>query len=334
MEAIRRFWRQPSTHYRNFQIAFAILALHFLIPAAVYLGAPSAAVEQFSALNRWLGGEAYRMPEVGADLFRYLAVAYVAALGTICIWMQRDLRARSTALVPLVLLKGFAALLWAGGYLAGPGAPAMGAAAILDLAVCAAFVGFTVAAREDIRRLSDRVLIPRPTERSELGWTGFEQRWVESILAATLPPRPEEDVPGFAEVELGEFWEQLSERAPLHFRLGLRLSTWVVTFWPIATFRSARSFHGLSADDRDEVLRSIEHSKFFLFRQVTFVFKTTAGFAYFRDPAMQRRFPGAYRRSFGGGGETDPGGEADPGADGAANGEQEPASDPTQARSR
>lgn len=296
MDAIRRFWRQPSTHYRNFQIVALLAALQFFVPAAACLAAPDLTLEQYALLNQWLGGEVSGATDALFEPFRLLAVANMAVLGFLCVWLQRDLRNRSGALAPFVALQLGGAAALGGGSIAGSGGPAMGAIALFDLVVCSIVVVFTVLARADIHRLSDAVLYPAPVGASELEWLGFEQRWVESILAATLPARPEDDMPGFSEVELDDFWERFLEWVPLHFRLGLRLSTWVVTFWPILTFRSIRTFHGLSEDRKDDVLRSIEHSDFFVIRQATFVLKTTAGFAYFRDPEHQQRFPGAYRK--------------------------------------
>ncbi|MFB6351069.1 MAG: hypothetical protein ABEK29_04685, partial [Bradymonadaceae bacterium] len=121
-----------------------------------------------------------------------------------------------------------------------------------------------------------------------------EHRWMETILAAMLPDLPAEEFVGVEAADLAEFWPEYLANVPLHFRLGLRLSTWLITIWPIVTFRSWRTFHGLTARDRDEVLRAIEHSRFFVVRQMTFVFKTTAGFAYFSDPETRQLFPSAY----------------------------------------
>jgi len=296
MDAIRRFWRQPSTHYRNFQVVAPLAATQFFAPAAVCLVVPEFALEQYAAMNEWLGGAAPGVAGAFFEPFRLLAVADMAVLGFLCVWLQRDLRNGSGALAPFVALQFGGAALLGGGSVVGSGGPAMGVVALYDLVVCAAFVLFAVLARADIHRLSDAALYPEPVGASGLEWLGFEQRWVESILAATLPARPEDEMPGFSDIELDDFWERFLEWVPLHFRIGLRLATWVVTFWPILTLRSFRTFHGLSDERKDEILRSIEHSRFFVVRQATFVFKTTAGFAYFREPETQRRFPGAYRK--------------------------------------
>jgi len=294
MEPIRRFWRQPSTHYRNFQIAFALLFLNFVIPTGVYLFAPAWALEQFAALNTWLGGAEWAFPEARSRLWRYLGTANVAALAFMCWWLLRDLRNRRSVLGPLVFLKGAAGTLWLAGYLQSPASPAMLAAALFDAVTCAAVLVFGLLAWADIQGRSDGVLVPEPVGASPLGWAHFEHRWMETILEATLPALPEEERPGIEAVDLEVFWPEYLREVPLHFRLGLRLSTWMITFWPILTFRAVRTFHGLSADGRDEVLQSIEHSRLFVIRQMTFVFKTTAGFAYFSDVEARQVFPSAY----------------------------------------
>lgn len=258
------------------------------------------------SLNRWLGGRSIEIGDARYQVWRYQVWRYVgagwaAAMAFSLRWLRRELRGRCGALVPIIL------------FFSAPGVLALGASlfsaaarAYLVLAVIlfSCPVALTVAASlawSDISGRADGVLIPRPVGPTILGWTATETEWLESILAASLPPAPAEDQPGFGEVDLGDFWEEYFRKVPLHFRLGLRMATWVVTFWPLVTFRAAGTFHGLDEEGRDEVLRSIEHSRFFVVRQVAFVLKTTIGFGYFRMPEMQRRFPTAYGQSDGGG---------------------------------
>ena len=294
MNAFRRFWNQPSTHYRNFQIAFALLALNFAIPTLSYLFAPEYAIGQFASLNETLGGAVYDFPESQSRFWRYLGTANVAALAFMCLWLMGDLRRRWSTIVPLTFLKGTAATIWLVGFLSATAYPAMLAASLFDYATCLAFVVFGTLAYADIQGHPDAVLVPEPAGGTEMGWTRFEQSWAEAILEATLPPNPEAGLPGLETIELKSFWDEYVQQVPLHFRLGLRAATWAVTFWPILTFRSFRTFHGLSKGAKDEVLQSIEHSRFFVIRQLTFVLKTTAGFAYFRDRDVQDLFPTAY----------------------------------------
>ena len=294
MTSLRRFWTQPSTHYRNFQIVFTLLALNFAIPTLQYVIAPEAAMDAFASLNAWLGGAAWEFPESESRFWRYLGTANVAALAFMCVWMLRDLRHRYATVWPLTFLKGTAATLWIAGYLAAPEYPAMLAAGIFDALTCVAFVVFATLAYADTHGMPHQHLVPRPVGVSPLGWSQLEHRWMRSILDATLPADPDGRLPGVGEVDLEDFWPEYRQNVPLQFRLGLRAATWAITLWPILTFKSIRPFHRLSDDAKDDVLRSIEDSRFFVVRQLTFVMKTTAGFAYFRDGGIKAKFPTAY----------------------------------------
>lgn len=308
MHAIRRFWSQPSTHYRNFQLVYALLFLNFAIPTLLYVFAPGRAMEGFSQLNVLLGGGALETP-VGWSFWRVLGAANVAALAFMCLWVMLNLRERLTVVVPLIFLKGTAAALWLVAYFQSSsvvpsGAPVMLAAGIFDVLTCGAFAVFALVAYADIQDKPEAALVPRPVRSSPLGWAGFEHRWAEAALSAALPGLPgsqEEDgsgltgdQPGFADADTTGYWEEFARHLPMHFRFGLRLATWALTFWPIFSFRSIRLFHRLSADRQDEILQSIDGSRFFLVRQIVFVLKTVAAMAYFRDPSIQQRYDSAY----------------------------------------
>ncbi|MGM0559080.1 MAG: hypothetical protein ACQEVA_22035 [Myxococcota bacterium] len=290
----RRFWTQPSTHYRNFQLVFALLFVNFAIPATFYVFAPEVALGQFSELDVMLGGAGWTLDGPGHPFWRFLGAANVLTLAFMCFWLMRDLRNNKPVLVPLVFLKGMATVLWLGGFALEPAHPVMLAAGIFDGLTCVAFVVFATLAFEEILGLTDPELVPRPAGRSAMGWMNFEQRWAESVLAAAFPASPDGGLPGVEQADFDSFWHRFAGDVPMHFKMGLRAATWVVTLWPMLSFRSLRTFHGLDADRKDEVLRALDGSGSFILRQVGFVLKTAASFAYFSDPALRAGFPSAY----------------------------------------
>lgn len=161
MGALRAFWRQPSSAYRNFQIAFAILTLNFFLPAISYVVAPEIAQESFSDIGRVLGGGAYGFPEAQSRVWRYLGAANVMTLALMCFLMMRDLRRYYVLLWPLCFLKGYNAALFVAGWFS-TGYPAFLAVGLFDFATVAAFVHFSRAAWRRMIARPDEPLVPAP----------------------------------------------------------------------------------------------------------------------------------------------------------------------------
>lgn len=157
-----RFWRQPSARYRNFQIAYTLLALNFVIPAFSYSFLPDVAVAQFLSVQERLGGAPYLGVEGASHLWRYLGAANVMTLGFTCLLLQFDLRRYHAALVPLTFMKLYAATSWLVGWAVEPGYRFFLAFAVLDYVTSAAFVYFARGAHRDIATLADDQLVPRP----------------------------------------------------------------------------------------------------------------------------------------------------------------------------
>lgn len=105
---LRRFWNQPNRSFRNFQLVFSFLTLHFFIPSLTYAFNPQAAIDQF----RWMGaifGVTYAYAEDGF-VWRILAAGNVCTLAFMCFLLQLNVRRFYAVLVPLCFMKGFAAL--------------------------------------------------------------------------------------------------------------------------------------------------------------------------------------------------------------------------------
>lgn len=162
MQWLSHFWYQPTKRYRNFQIAFTILTLNFVIPAVSYALDPATAIDQFRWLNELIGGEAYTFPEADSRVWRYLGAANVMTLGLMCFLLQLNLRANFPLLLPLTFLKGYNASLFLFGYFASPQFPILLGVAVFDFLTCAAFVYFARSARRDLEETNDDVLVPCP----------------------------------------------------------------------------------------------------------------------------------------------------------------------------
>jgi hypothetical protein len=141
-------------------------------------------------------------------------------------------------------------------------------------------------------------------------WTGLEQRWRDTLLAAMIPSARREPVvgtangelsargshaaapelPGLAELNLEPFWSELERCAPPLLRLGLRVAVWALTWAPLLLLGRARTFGGLRRTDQDRLIDRATRSRWALLRQLALTLKVVACLAYFRDPAAREPF--------------------------------------------
>lgn len=156
---IARFWNQPSRAYRDFQLVYGGLGLHFFFPALGYLLSPETAMASFTKLGTLLGAGAYPFTEQSM-LWRVLAGTNVLTLAFLCFFIQADVRRHWPALYPLVFMKGTTA---AGFFIAFVTTryPAFLAAAFWDGLNCGFFVHFARGAR-DAAVADEGALVPRP----------------------------------------------------------------------------------------------------------------------------------------------------------------------------
>lgn len=108
-EGWRKFWNQPNKTYRNFQIVFGLLALHFFFPALNYGFAPQSAIDMFRWMGSVSGGPAYPFSEDGF-VWRVLASGNVLTLAFMCFLLMANVRRFYAVLVPLCFMKGCASL--------------------------------------------------------------------------------------------------------------------------------------------------------------------------------------------------------------------------------
>ncbi len=113
---IQKFWHQPNRSYRNFQIAYSLLTLNFLLPALSYLFFPKLAVQSLTDFGALFGQSFYPVSEE-SHLWRILAVGNVLTLAFSCFLLQWSLIRFYPVLVPLVFMKGTASLGFLGVFL-------------------------------------------------------------------------------------------------------------------------------------------------------------------------------------------------------------------------
>jgi hypothetical protein len=105
----RVFWDQPNKTYRNFQIVFFLLGVHFLIPSFTYAFSPDSAISQLSFAGNFLGSGPYKYSEDGF-VWRILGAGNVFTLAFMCFLIQSNVRRFYPVLIPLCVLKSYASI--------------------------------------------------------------------------------------------------------------------------------------------------------------------------------------------------------------------------------
>ncbi|MBI2378324.1 MAG: hypothetical protein HYV07_30270 [Deltaproteobacteria bacterium] len=125
----------------------------------------------------------------------------------------------------------------------------------------------------------------------------FETGWLAELLAAMIPSIEGESRPSLPEVldEIAAdgFFEQLGERAPFLFGLGLRLAIWTLFWAPVAFGGRLRSFRALEPGEKNRVLEAANEHPAYVVRQLVIIIKLVACFAYFTSSKARRAFDGA-----------------------------------------
>lgn len=161
MNWFARFWNQENKQYRNFQIAYTILTLNFVLPAISYFFAPDAAWANFQALARLLGSTDYPFPE-NSQYWRILGAGNVMTLGFMCFLLQTNVSKYYPTLLPLVFLKGCSAFgflavhLWVFPY------SLFLTAFVFDGLTMGVMIYFAVTARRSLDDAGTMNLVPQP----------------------------------------------------------------------------------------------------------------------------------------------------------------------------
>jgi hypothetical protein len=116
-----------------------------------------------------------------------------------------------------------------------------------------------------------------PQGSSPLRMFRFERRWLLRIFEAVLPSGADPRLRlGAADVPLGAFVDDLLARAPLLSVVGLRAGVWLVMLAPLFVLGRARSFLGLSPDQRTELLDRLRGNRAYMVREIPNLMKITA----------------------------------------------------------
>lgn len=106
----RRFWNQPNQAYRNFQLAFFLLGVHFFFPSLTYAFNPQAALNQLTwVVGHLTNASPYKFAEDGF-LWRVLAAGNVCTLAFMCFMIMANVKRFYAVLVPLCFLKAYSSI--------------------------------------------------------------------------------------------------------------------------------------------------------------------------------------------------------------------------------
>ncbi|HEX4457617.1 MAG TPA: hypothetical protein VIA18_06585 [Polyangia bacterium] len=133
MSALRSFWTQTTTAFRNCQLFFAVFTIGFTDAAIAYAALPGVVAAQFAHWDNLLGG-AGGYPEPQCRIWIALAAANVATLAMMCYLLLRDLQRYAALQLPLLFMKSASAMLFVCWFLAVPDARSLLVAALGDFA--------------------------------------------------------------------------------------------------------------------------------------------------------------------------------------------------------
>jgi hypothetical protein len=114
----------------------------------------------------------------------------------------------------------------------------------------------------------------------------FEEGWARAVLAAMFPV-PVADG-GEREATYGPGFSGIIASAPFEPAVGLRLALFMVILSPLFVLKRPRTFLGLTADAREQVLDGLLSSRVYAVRQLVLALKTMGALLYAHDPAVRR----------------------------------------------
>jgi len=156
----RRFWHQPNKAYRNFQMAFFLLGVHFLIPSFFYAFNPQGAISQIQFAGVLMGAGPYPFFEDGF-VWRVLAAGNVFTLAFMCFLIEANVRRFYAVVVPLCVLKGYSSLGFLLAYLVGYRYPTYLGISIWDGINVVMFLYFAHTAYWSLEEWGDESAVPR-----------------------------------------------------------------------------------------------------------------------------------------------------------------------------
>jgi len=122
-----------------------------------------------------------------------------------------------------------------------------------------------------------------------MGVFKFEEKWMVSIFDAILPADHLQDSSGKNADFYADFTEELTQTIPGTALIGLRFMAWHLTLCaPLFSGYFGR-FHKLDRAKKEAVLAKTAKSKLYIFRELLFLYKTSASLAYGAMPEARKR---------------------------------------------
>lgn len=118
----------------------------------------------------------------------------------------------------------------------------------------------------------------------------FERRWLLALFEAVLPGGAAERLPvGATGREVEVFADDLYGHMPAQAALGLRLATWVLTWFAPLAIGKLGPIGRLAAADRARALTKLHHSPVYVARELPMLVKTFAVLGYGALPHVQQQ---------------------------------------------
>jgi hypothetical protein len=117
--------------------------------------------------------------------------------------------------------------------------------------------------------------------QSSLRLFAFERRWLAAVFACVIP--------GSAAVPMSAFIDDLVTHAPLRVIAGARACLWLLLFAPPFVIGRLRTWIGLGARERLEVLERMRGSDLYIVRELPLLFKMLAALGYCGLPEVHAR---------------------------------------------
>jgi len=112
----------------------------------------------------------------------------------------------------------------------------------------------------------------------------FEVRWARDAFEAVYPG-PD----GIGPLDIEGYLAELMRAIPLEPALGLRAAIWIVALAPLLVLGRFATIHGLSAEDREEVVVRLASNRVYAIRQLVLLLKTMGALLYAGDRRVRER---------------------------------------------
>lgn len=117
----------------------------------------------------------------------------------------------------------------------------------------------------------------------------FEERWATAVLAGFAP----QDGPGIApregEVDYAGAVRRMMRASTRQAAIGLRLALWLTALAPLWLYGRLRTFSGISAERRTQILERMLSHRLYIVREIAFFLKMSACMAMFAARALRER---------------------------------------------